>query len=162
MVYYKDNQNKVWSYSEDQLGHPVVAEAIKYMTLITEAEADELRKPVYTIDELKSMKQAEIITAFDTATKSIADVLPAEMATWRTQEDEARAYVADNTVATPMLSELIIARNMGETVLDLANKVIANADAYRTAYTPLLGKHQSLSNQIALATTNAEVEAIVW
>ena len=162
MLYYKDNQDKVFAYSEDQLGHPVVAEAIKNMTVITQVEADNLRKPVYTLTELKSMKQAEITTTFDTATKAIADVLPHEMATWRTQEDEARAYVADNTVSTPMLSELIVARDIGETVLDLANKVIANADAYRTAYTPLLGKYQSLTNQIALATTNAEVEAIVW
>ena len=84
------------------------------------------------------------------------------MATWRTQEDEARAYTADNTVDTPMLSELIIARGMDETVADLAAKVIANADAYRAAYTPLLGKYQSLTNQIGLATTVDEVNLIVW
>ena len=110
----------------------------------------------------KTNKYNYIQTIFDTATTAIADVLPHEMATWRDQEDEARAYIADDTVDTPVLSPLVEARELGETVEELANKVIANADAYRTAYYPLLGKYQSLIKQVDSATTVEELEAIVW
>jgi len=110
----------------------------------------------------KPNKYSEITTAFDTATKAIIDVLPHEMATWKDQENEARSYVANNTIATPTLDAIILARGLNETVLVFATKVIANADAYRVAYLPLLGKYQVLTKQVSLATTTVEVEAIKW
>jgi len=166
MKYYKDTNNKPFAFEDNATDEVIANVAIKHNTELTAITLDEFKvlttPPPPTLDEVKVSKLNEVTTAFDSATKQIADVLPHEMATWRTQEDEARAYVADNTVTTPMLSELIIARAMGETVADLAGKVIANADAYRTAYTPLLGKYQSLTNQVNLAATIDEVNLIAW
>jgi hypothetical protein len=107
-------------------------------------------------------KKEELQSKFNADVTAISDALPHEMSSWRKQEEEARAYVANNTAATPFLSSLAASRGLGETVLDLANKVIANADAYQAAYSPLLGKYQALVNHVNSAATVADVEAIVW
>jgi hypothetical protein len=51
-------------------------------------------------------------------------------------------------------------RGLGETVLDLSNKIIAKADAYQVAYASILGTYQAKQKAINSAVTVAEAQAI--
>jgi len=123
-------------------------------------------KDFRTDDEIftqtKSSKTNEITNSFNNAVEAITTALPHEMVSWRKQEDEARAYSADNTVETPFIDAQLVTRDLGETKDELIAKVIANADAYQVAYATLLGKFQNLTNKISIATTVDELNLIVW
>jgi len=123
------------------------------------------KKDFRTVDEIftqtKTSKATEITQAFNNAVEFITTALPHEMVSWRKQEDEARAYVADSTVSTPFIDAQVATRQL-ETKDELVAKIIANADAYQVAYASLLGKYQNLSNAVSVATTVAELNLIVW
>lgn len=65
-----------------------------------------------------------------------------EMVSWFKQEQEARALKEDSNVSTPFLSKLAESRGLGETVEELADKVIANADHYNETFSDMLGAFQ--------------------
>ncbi len=111
----------------------------------------------------KTEKLAKLRSDFDSAVNAlVSNIPPHEIASWRKQEEQARAWVNDNTAQTPMIDVLLTARNMGETKLELVNSIIANADAYEAVYAPLLGKYQSLNKAVNSANNTSEVEAITW
>lgn len=63
--------------------------------------------PAPTIAELKQSKRAEINRAFEQAMQQISSGYPAtEVSSWGKQETEARAYVANNSAATPLIDAL--------------------------------------------------------
>ncbi|RUM91065.1 MAG: hypothetical protein DSZ27_07340 [Thiomicrospira sp.] len=72
-----------------------------------------------------------------------------EMLTFEKQESEARAYIADNTVSTPVLTP--IATERGMTVLDLADKVITKANAFTALSASVAGQRQKYQDQLAAA-----------
>lgn len=82
----------------------------------------------------------------------VAEYSDGEIRSWDQQRAEATAYTADNTASTPLLSAIATAR--GITVSQLATKVLANAEAYESAYGTLLGKYQK--NKDTLASINLE------
>lgn len=109
----------------------------------------------------KQVKFGQLSGTYQNAIRTIAGVVDsAEMTSWAKQEAEARAYLADNTVATPILSVLVVSRNQGETILQLAEKIVLKADQYATAYASVLGIYQDKQKQLEAATTVAEVLAI--
>jgi len=69
-----------------------------------------------------------------------------ESSTWVAQSSEAHAYLADNTVGTPVLSALANAR--GITIEEQANKVIAKETTFNVEVATLLGQQQVLTDQI--------------
>lgn len=83
-----------------------------------------------------------------------------ETKTWDKQEQEARAWAADNTATAPLLTEIANAR--GLTLAELVPRVIAKADAWMQLSGAATGKRQALEGQIEAATTVEEVEAIQW
>jgi len=159
MRYFKNNDNDISAYDDD-----VVIDIDETITEITEAEAKAIANPPATDVEIfahnVAVKTDDITTAFNAAAEAISNALPHEMASWRKQEDEARAYLADNSVPTPALSALVVARDKGETVFELATKVVVNADTYASVYFPLLGKFQNKMSEITLTKTTADLTAI--
>lgn len=116
---------------------------------------------VLTLEQAKAAKLSAVTTEYNSSvTALVGNTDQYELASWSKQEAEARAYVADNTVATPLLSGMVAARKLGETVLEFANKIITNADAYKVAYASILGAYQAKQKSINAATTVAEVQAI--
>ena len=85
-----------------------------------------------------------------------------EMASWATQEAEAIAYSNDTSAPTPLLSELVLSRDVGETLSTLVDLVLLKAQAYRLAYGKLLGRSHKLLKIIEGATTKEELQAVVW
>jgi hypothetical protein len=111
--------------------------------------------------QAKTTKLVEVTTTYSTAiTALVGNTDQYELTSWTKQEAEARAYVADNKVLTPLLSGMVVARGLSETVVDLAHKIIANADAYQVAYATILGTYQAKQKAINAATTVTEVQAI--
>lgn len=135
---------------------------------MTAAEQAEVYNTIQSVEPplewSRAQKYTEIMHAYDRDVVAIlqrpAD--PFEMASWRKQEEEARTYLANATTPTPVIDGLRAARAKGEDQATLAGKIVARADAFAAAYSPILGKKQACLDALALATTQAEVDAIVW
>ena len=72
----------------------------------------------------------------------------AEMDSWVKQEQEARAFVKSSAAVTPLLDALLISRAQNETKAELANKIIAAADAYAVKVGEIVGKYQGLRKAV--------------
>jgi hypothetical protein len=122
-------------------------------------------EPEFTDAELlaqeKALKLVEATAAYNTSISAlVGNTDQYEMTSWAKQEAEARAYMVDNTIATPLLSGMVVARGLDENVADLAKIIIAKADAYQAAYASILGTYQAKQKAIAAAKTVEEVQAI--
>lgn len=113
-----------------------------------------------TLEEAKAAKLAEINAAADQAMAVLTATYPdREIATFDKQESEARAYAADPTTSTPLLSALAQAR--GISFDELVHKVLANANAFTTALGSIIGQRQALKDQLNACTTVKEIQDIV-
>ena len=114
-----------------------------------------------TLAEAQDAKRGEIDASYLTAINVIAgSYSETERNSWAKQEQEARAWVANNAATTPLLSAIAAAR--GTPLADICQRVINNANAYAVYAGGVIGKRQALMIRIAAATRIAEVEAIVW
>lgn len=113
------------------------------------------------LENAKETKRSTIRQDYENSVKAMTgNTDPAEMASWTKQEQEARAWIADNTAIMPIIDNLIISRAMGESKSDLVAKIIVKADAYAVAYAQVLGAYHAKQKAIETATTVAKVEAI--
>lgn len=90
----------------------------------------------------------------------LADYPDAETKTWDKQESEARAWLADNSVSTPLIDAIASARSMDKA--ELVTRIIAKADAWVSLSGAATGKRQALEDEIAAAETVEEAQAIAW
>ena len=120
---------------------------------------DIINRPL-TLEELKTVKLAEINSLYDAATSSLVATYPStELLTFDKQEQEARAWLADDTVATPLIDALALGRGIDKA--ELVRRIIAKADAFAVATGYLTGQRQGYEDMLDSATTVEEVEAIV-
>lgn len=113
-----------------------------------------------SLKKAKGYKLQEINTACDGVLSQLTNTYPdQETATFYKQEQEARAYVADPTSPTPLLSAL--AQGRGIELDDLVQRVISKADAFAVASGSVIGQRQALEDQLDRCTTVDEVAAIV-
>lgn len=116
--------------------------------------------PVPTLDEAKAAKLSEINAAADRAISKLTATYPnREISTFDKQESEARAYAADPTASTLLLSALAKAR--GLSMDELVKRVIAKADAFAAASGYIIGQRQALEDQLDTCKTLEEVQSIV-
>lgn len=113
------------------------------------------------LDAVKTQR----IAAINAEAQRLADAYTAEYPefermSWRDQEAQALAHLADPDAETPMLATMAAIR--GITVTDLANRVVANAATFREEGAKLMGLRQALEEQIAAATTVEQVLAVQW
>lgn len=84
---------------------------------------------------------------YETAVSQLTSTVPqSEIATWTKQESEARAYLLDNTVSTPLIDSIATARGIGKDYL--VAKIIEKADAYAVAIGILTGIRQAKEKDI--------------
>ena len=117
--------------------------------------------PVHTptLEEVKTAKLSEINAAADRAIATLTATYPdREISTFDKQESEARAYAADPTASTPLLSALAQAR--GISLPDLVERVLAKADAFAVASGSIIGQRQALEDRLDACTTLEEVQGI--
>jgi hypothetical protein len=131
------------------------------MQAISEAEALAIANPPPSLDERRAAKRRRIDAAYAESMSSILDAYPeAERLTWDKQEDEARAWIADDTTATPYLDGLAAAR--GIALAEVAARVIEKSDAFMAASSAATGKRQRLIEAIEAAPDAATLEEIRW
>ena len=94
------------------------------------------------ITNLKKQHEGTNERTFTFKAKQLLSIYPdVERETWAQQNQEAAAYQADNSVATPLLTAIATARNI--TVAELTVKVLAKAEEYAVQYGALLGAYQA-------------------
>ncbi len=139
-------------------------------TNIEPGEYDEWVEGDWVVDTVahlagaKLAKLYEINSEADRALSVITDAYPeSERLSWDKQEQEARNWLADNSVATPLLDAISSGRGLGKDVL--AARVIVKADAFAAESGDVFGKRQAYEDQVALIDdvtgTLGEVDAIV-
>lgn len=115
--------------------------------------------PVPTLEQTKAAKLSEINKAADAAIATLTATYPdREISTFDKQESEARAYAADATASTPLLSALAQAR--GIELSELVQRVIAKADILAMASGSIIGQRQALEDRLDTCTTIEDVQAI--
>lgn len=111
----------------------------------------------------KKQKVAEIEQKYSEGIAyMIGEVGYVEMSSWNKQETEARGYLTNNESATPVLDILVESRGLGESIEELAGKIVRNADMYAANYADLLGKYHNRLKAVNSATSVRDVEAIEW
>lgn len=115
--------------------------------------------PELSLDESKAVKLSEINAAADRAIATLTATYPdREISTFDKQESEARAYAADPTASTPLLSALAQAR--GVPLDELVRRVLAKADAFAVASGSIIGQRQALEDRLDACTTLEDVQGI--
>ena len=113
-----------------------------------------------SIEELKENKLKEINYKYDIATSSLVSTYPqTELLTFDKQEQEARAWLKDNNVETPLIDALAEGRQIDKA--DLVNRIINKSDLFAIQTGYLTGQRQYYEDQLELATTKEEIEAII-
>ena len=112
-----------------------------------------------TLEEVKAQKFAEINTACDKALATLTATYPErELLSFDKQEAEARALVAGDRSNIAHITAIAEAR--GITVDDLAQKIVAKADAFSVLSGTIIGHRQALEAQVEQASTKEDVAAI--
>ena len=123
--------------------------------------------PVYvppTTAELKAAAHARINRQYEIAVNALTAGYPQpEIDSWEKQESEARAWLANNSIATPWIDGAAAAR--GITKAALIALIIGNANALAPLHGALTGKRQKLRDEINALGHNAtqeQLNLIVW
>ncbi|MEH6649992.1 MAG: hypothetical protein V7707_08220 [Motiliproteus sp.] len=132
---------------------------------LADAEDNPPPPPEPTVDEAKKAKLALINAAADNEMMSmLATYPPTEVTSWDKQEQEARAYLADNTATTPLLAAIAAAR--GLPLATLAERVVVKADLFAVQSGAIFGQRQALEDDLnVIDDTNgnlADVDAVTW
>lgn len=110
------------------------------------------------IDEKRTQLIHQIAEKTDRLKEQVLVGYPqAEIDSFYRQESEARAWVVDNNIATPMLSA--IAENRQIPLSILAEKVIEKADLVSTIMGHIIGTRQGFEDRILTAKTLEELTA---
>lgn len=123
-----------------------------------------------TPERMAASKLTEINIACDAAMAKVSAGYPeSEVLTWGKQEQEARAWAANNAEPMPFVSALATERGIAAS--DLAGRIVAKADLYAAASAAIVGQRQRLEDQIvailadelmADADKSAAIELIAW
>lgn len=107
----------------------------------------------------KQEKLDEIDADFTVATNALTAGWPEhEIKTWSKQEAEARAYLADSSSFTPMLTN--IANQRGLTVQELSTRVIQDADAFTAASGYYVGLRHKARQRVQAFSENDDISLL--
>lgn len=130
-------------------------------TLMAEAvDIHNTPSPEPSLNEVKDMKDEEIKTAYDIDMSNLAaPYTDKERESWTKQESEARAWLLDNTNATPFIDAMLTVRTT-ITKVELINRIVAKADAFANESGKLTGKKHFIEEQIADAYQAGDITAL--
>lgn len=169
MKYYITPEKVILAFEDDgSQDHLITAE----MTEIYESEVQLISDSLLTLEQLLNNKQSEITQKFKAAMSPITGIYTDEdIASFPTQEAEAKAWKADNTAATPFIDGLLANRPTVDKAT-LVQRIIDNANTYKSVAGPAIGKKQHYEDLLyALKAqhedpnqpdvTKADIDAIV-
>lgn len=141
-------------------GTPEQRDGKWWQTWTLEAVTHTAEEEAERLADAKSTKLSEINTVTDATLAVLTETYPdREISTFDKQESEARAYAADPTASTPLLSALAQAR--GISLPELVERVLAKAGAFAVASGSIIGQRQALEDRLDACTTLEEVQGIV-
>lgn len=169
MKYFKNDNGEVFAFESDgSQDHLITAD----MTEIDEAQVQSVIDSSLPIEQLLDKKQSEITQKFKQAMSPITGIYTDEdIASFPTQEAEAKAYMLDNNAATPFIDGLLANRPSVDRAT-LVQRIIDNATTYKAVAGPAIGKKQHFEDLLyALKgqhedpeqpdVTKADIDAIV-
>lgn len=119
----------------------------------TIVEQCKVRKQTDDIEAEKNQGLKEINDWYELEASKLTRGYPdTEINTWNKQEQEARAYQADNTAQVPFIKELSLARGVELDVLVV--KIIEKADAYAVNIGTLTGQRQKKEDELLASLGN--------
>ena len=119
--------------------------------------------PQPTFEELVAAKRAEIWGAGDAILATVKEnFTQAEIESWSKQEQGAKDIQAGDTNTEAAQFVAAIAQGRGINVSVLVTKILMNVESYGVLSAAVIGEQQRLDDLIKIATTQADLEAIVW
>lgn len=119
--------------------------------------------PPPTFEELVAAKRAEIWGAGDAILATVKEnFTQAEIESWSKQEQGAKDIQAGDTNTEAAQFVAAIAQGRGIDVSVLVTKILMNVESYGVLSAAVIGEQQRLDDLIKIATTQADLEAIVW
>jgi hypothetical protein len=116
--------------------------------------------PPPTFAEALAAKLGEVMAGYGAAFADMEKIYPQhEREGWPLQEAEALAVMADPQANTPVLSALVQLRGRGESVVELAAKVLANAASWRMYYAWYTGQQQRMYAEVSALADVAAIQA---
>ena len=113
-----------------------------------------------TLDNLKSQKLIEINTAYSEAVSSLLSNYPLnEILTFSKQETEARAWIENKNVDTPLIDAIVLGRGIDKE--EFVSRILSNAESYNTQNGYFIGLRQKYEDMLEMAHTSEEVFAII-
>ena len=129
---------------------------------ITPVDEVEIQRLIDTYNPLpleRRRAKKRVLQEFEDTLENLESRYPAsEKRLFWKMEQEARAYLADNTAETPVLT--IIARERLRSVTQIANRVIARADAQAAQIAELVGKRHRAEDRIDASNDPDEIRGI--
>ena len=142
---------------------PEWAEIAAYAEAHPEEVELEPAPPEPTLEELKSAKRAEIWGTGDAILASVkANFTEAEIESWSKQEQGAKDIQAGNMETEAALFVAAIAQGRGIETSTLVTKILGNVVSYGALSSTVIGEQQRLDDMIKTATTQEQLDAIVW
>ena len=131
------------------------SEGVSDVSLTADTEAE--------IVELKAQKRVEIWGAGDAILAQVkANYTGAEIESWSKQEEGAKDIQAGKTDTEAALFVAAIAQGRGIETQTLVIKILGNVVSYGALSSAIIGEQQRLDDLIKVATTQAQLDAIVW
>ena len=158
MGYIIEKDNEIIAYSDDFFDGAV--ETNKKVVLGCDGRLYFDGEEPNPIANRKLQKLSEINVAYQQAIAKMTSGYPDdERLTFDKQEQEARAWLADNSAPTPFVDALAAGRQMEKA--ELVSRIIAKADAFALASGSLTGQRQRYEDLLDAVSTAEAVEAIV-
>lgn len=155
MNYYKDINNNIIAYSDEQLNHPIVVAKLKELTAITAQEADDIRNPFSSKVQAKSN---ELYLEYDKANQLNIDYMATTFDTAKSTQDIIANNLAIGSVPDGFYFRDINNVDVAMTYVDLQGFGVA----IQTRGLINFSKLQDLKAQVELVTTQADLDLIVW
>lgn len=143
-------------------GKPLITESGKYRYRYENGEISE-NDISPTLEETKAAKRAEIWGAGDAILAQVkANFTEAEIESWSKQEQGAKDIQAGNIETEAALFVAAIAQGRGIETSTLVTKILGNVVSYGALSAAVIGEQQRLDDLIKAATTQSDLDAIVW
>lgn len=139
MKYYISKEKKIRAFEGDgSQDHLITDDLVE----IPEDQVQAVILSRQTIVELFDSKQAEVSRKFKSAmATTISTYTSEEIASFPTQESEAKAWDADNNSATPLLDYMLANRPTVDKPM-LVSRILQNSVIYKQIAGPAIGKKQ--------------------
>ena len=158
MGYIIEKDNRIIAYSDDFFDGAV--ETNKKIVLGCDGRLYFDGEEPNPIANMRLQKLSEINAAYQQAIATLTPTYPDdERLTFDKQEQEARAWLAENSAPTPFVDALAAGRRIDKA--ELVRRIIAKADAFALASGFLTGQRQRYEDMLDVAETSEDVAAIV-